>query len=95
MGIDAKLSNRHRETLMKIFTHPSSGNIEWREVHSLLQAVGSTVAEHDGKLRITLGPEAEVLHKPHGKDIGSQMVVDLRRMLTGAGLVPDDASPGA
>jgi hypothetical protein len=81
----ADLNNRHRDTLERIFSHPSSGNIEWRQVVSLLEAVGTT-EEHHGKLKVTLGPETEVLQPPHGKDIDQQMIVDLRRMLTNAGL---------
>jgi hypothetical protein len=30
MAVD--LSNRHRDTLERILSHPSSGNIEWRQV---------------------------------------------------------------
>jgi len=86
--VSTNLSNRHRDTLEKIFSHPSNHNIEWREVHSLLEAVGATVGEHDGKLKVTLGPETEVFRRPHGKDVDPQMIVDLRRMLTGAGLAP-------
>jgi hypothetical protein len=80
------LNNDHRETLERIFSHPSSGNIEWRQVRSLLEAVGTVTEEHNGKLKVTLGPETEVLQRPHGKDIDQQMIVDLRRMLTRAGI---------
>ena len=38
------LSNHHRDTLEKIFRHPARGNIDWRQVISLLDAVGTTVA---------------------------------------------------
>ncbi len=81
----ADLNHRHRDTLEKIFTHPTSGNIEWREVLSLLEAVGTVTEEHNGKVKVTLGPETEVLQPPGGKDIDKQMIVDLRRMLTNAG----------
>jgi hypothetical protein len=80
------LNSDHRDTLEKILRHPASGNIEWRQVRSLLEAVGTAIEEHDGKLRVTLGGETEVLHRPHGKDIDKQMIVDLRRMLTRAGM---------
>jgi hypothetical protein len=86
--VEAHLSNHHRDTLAMIFSHPPSHNIEWRQVRSLLEAVGATVEEHNGKLKVTLGPETEVLQRPHGKDIDPQTTVDLRRMLTGAGLAP-------
>ena len=86
----ADLTHRHRDTLERIFTHPSSGNIEWRQVLSLLEAVGTTTEEHNGRLKVVLGSETEVLQPPRGKDIDQQMIVDLRRMLTAAGFAPGD-----
>jgi hypothetical protein len=74
-----------RDTLKSLFAHPASGNIEWREVKSLLESVGTVSEAPNGALRVTLGGETEVLRRPHGKDIDVQMVVDLRRMLTRAG----------
>ena len=44
------------------------------------------VEEHDGRLRVRLGDETETFDRPHGKDVDEQMLVDLRRMLTGAGV---------
>ena len=91
--MEAHLSNHHRDTVEKIFRHPASGNIEWRQVESLLERIGTVEHEHNGKLKVTLGPETEVLPPPQGKDIDVQMVVDLRRMLTEAGFAPDGAPP--
>ena len=65
----AGLDNHHRKTLEKLFEHPSSRNVEWRELESLLDAVGTVTKEHNGKLRVTVGPETEVFHSPHGKDV--------------------------
>jgi hypothetical protein len=76
----------HRATLEKILRHPATGNIEWRQVRSLLEAVGATTEEHSGKLRVTLGGETEVFELPRGKDIDPAMIVDLRRMFTEAEL---------
>jgi hypothetical protein len=39
--VTADLSNEHRDTLERIFSHPSSGNIEWRQVRRLLDSLGS------------------------------------------------------
>jgi hypothetical protein len=86
----ADLTHRHRDTLERIFIHPSSGNIEWRQVLSLLEAVGTTTEEHNGKLKVALGRQTEILQPPRGKDIDQQMIVDLRRMLTEAGFAPGD-----
>lgn len=61
------LSNHHRTTLEEIFDHQASGNIEWRKVRSLLEAVGTVSERHDGKLKVEFGPETEVLTPPTGK----------------------------
>jgi hypothetical protein len=82
------LDNRHRDTLREIFRHPTSHNIEWRAVLSLLEAVGTVTVRHDGKVEVNLGGEQEFLDPPRNKDIDEQMVVDLRRMLGNAGYKP-------
>ena len=87
------LSSHHRVTIEKIFSHSAGGNIEWREVLSVLEDLGSVTHEHNGKLTVTLGPETEVFHPPRGKDIDKQMTVDLRRMLRQAGYAPDGEAP--
>ena len=89
------LNSDHRDSLKRIFGHPASGNIEWRQVRSLLEALGAATEERNGRLKVTLGGETEVFRQPHGKEIDRQMIVDLRRMLTAAehataGLPPTD-----
>jgi hypothetical protein len=84
----ADLNHHHRVTLEKIFSHPLSGNVEWRQVLSLLEAVGTATREPNGKVKVELGGETEVLQPPDGKDVDRQLIVDLRRMLTNAGLEP-------
>jgi hypothetical protein len=79
------LSPNHRDTLLQIFQHPTSHNIEWHAVLSLLGAVGKVEERKDGKVRVALGDEVEVFVRPKHKDIGVAQVVDLRRMLTIAG----------
>jgi hypothetical protein len=82
------LTHHHRVTLEKIFRHPLSGNVEWRQVLSLLEAVGTATQEPNGKVKVELGGQTEVLQPPDGKDVDRQLIVDLRRMLTNAGLEP-------
>jgi hypothetical protein len=83
------LNNHHRATLEKISQHPSSHNIEWLDVLSLLEAVGNVDESHDGKYVVTLGSETETFDRPNHKDVDIQVVVDLRRMLRGAGYAID------
>jgi hypothetical protein len=79
------LSSHHRDTLLQVFQHPTSHNVEWPAVLSLLDAVGSVEKRHDGKYSVTVGTESEVLTAPKHKNIDVQQVIDLRRMLTSAG----------
>jgi hypothetical protein len=81
------LDNRHRDTLRQIYAHPLSHNIEWRAVRSLLEAVGTVTARHDGKVAIEIGSAQEVIEPP-GKDIDARTVEELRRMLSLAGYRP-------
>ena len=81
----AHLSNHHRNTLRQIFQHPAGHNIEWNAVLSLLEAVGSVQEQPGGKVAVTIGSEAEYFDPPRHKDIDTQAVVNLRRMLAKAG----------
>jgi hypothetical protein len=69
---------------VRIFQHPIGHNIDWRAVVSLLQAVANVERTHN-KLLVTLGDETQIFEPPRHKDIDAQQVVDLRRMLKGAG----------
>ncbi len=55
--------------------------------------VGTVAHERNGKLKVSLGPETEVLPAPSGKDVDVQILLDLRRMLTQAGFGPDQSPP--
>ena len=79
------LDNHHRNTLRQIFQHPTSHNIEWRAVTSLLEAIGTVATHHDGKVTVTVGAQNEIFDPPAGKDVDVQMVLDLRRLLSSAG----------
>jgi hypothetical protein len=81
----AHLSGNHRDTLLQIFQHPTSHNVEWRAVLSLLEAVGEVEERHDGKVKVQVGAETEIFTRPRNKDIDVQTVVDLRRMFADSG----------
>jgi hypothetical protein len=83
------LNNHHRNTLRQIFQHPVSHNIEWHAVVSLLEAIGSVVEYRDDMVAVTVGSRTEFSDAPAHKEIDTQTVVDLPRMLSGAGFGPD------
>ncbi|HET6295561.1 MAG TPA: hypothetical protein VFG33_19390 [Kribbella sp.] len=79
------LTSHHRETLRRIFQHPVSHNIEWHDVVSLLEAVGTVTRRHDGKVEVTVGSETGFFDLPAHKDTEIEAVVGLRRLLAAAG----------
>ena len=79
------LRGHHRDTLLRIFQQDTNYNVEWHDVMSLLEAVGSIEQRHDDMFLFRIGQETEVLRRPSGKDIDGQQLVDLRRLLTNAG----------
>jgi hypothetical protein len=93
--MNARLEHRHRDTLEKLFAHPTSANIEWRQVLSLLEAAGGTVEEHGRKVEVRLGGQIAFLDAPHGKDVDRQLIVDVRRLLTAAGFGPEGSTHGS
>jgi hypothetical protein len=80
-----RLSGHHRDTLLQIFEEPVNHNVEWHDVMSLLESIGSIEEPHDDMFRFRLGTESEVMRRPQDKDIDGQQLVDLRRILATAG----------
>jgi hypothetical protein len=82
------LNNHHRNTLEHLLDHSHTGNIHWREVRSLLEAVGTVEEEHNGKVKINVGESQFWIQDPGHHDIDQQLIVDLRKGLTEAGYGP-------
>lgn len=86
-----ELDGHHRATVEKIFNHPISHNIQWHDVLSLVHHVAEVTEHPDGRVTVTLGTETETFDTMRHHDLDDQQVVDLRRMLKGAGLTPPPA----
>ncbi len=84
-----RLDAHHRATVEKIFGHPVSQNIQWHDVLSLVKSVGTATEKHDGRFKVTLGSETQTFDTPPHNDIDEQQVIDLRRMLRAAGIIPE------
>jgi len=88
------LNGHHRTTLASIFRHPVARNVEWHDVLSLLDNVGSTSKRHNGGYDVTIGSQHYALSAPHGKDAEGDDLRDLMAFLTRAGVSPDTGSTG-
>jgi hypothetical protein len=85
----AHLSHHHRETLQRVFQHPVSHNLEWRDVLSLLEAVGTVELRHDDRYHVVVGEQSQVLMRPKNKDLDVEVIMELRRLFKAAGYEPD------
>lgn len=83
------LNGHHRKTLATLFHHPASHNLEWHDVLSLLNHLG-TVGERQGTgYDIAIGADRIQLGHSHGKDLAGDDIRLLRAFLAKAGLTPD------
>ncbi len=90
MDSPTRLNSHQRDTLAQIFRHPTSHNIEWHDVMSLLHAVGDVRETHKGHIEITIGEVVEVLEPARHKEIDTEQLAILRRLLRRAGYAPED-----
>ncbi len=81
-----KLTSHHLATAEKILAHPAGHNIEWRDAMALMSEIGTVTEGANGRFTVTLQAETRVFDRPREKDLDTQQVVDLRRMLHAAGI---------
>jgi hypothetical protein len=82
MNAKATLSGSHLRTYDRIFQHPISHNLEWREVHSLLGTLGELTEEHNGNWKVTRNGQVLVLHAARTKDVAEMdELMSLRHFL--------------
>ena len=69
MNSIAPLTGSHLRTYERIFQHPVSHNLEWRDVHTLFRSIGRVEEEHNGNLKVMRNGQTLVLHPASGKDV--------------------------
>ena len=84
------MNARHRKTLEAIFARPERSDIAWRDIESLLVALGAEVSEGNGsRVRVALHGVRAVFHRPHPqKETEKGAVKSVRRFLLEAGVQP-------
>ena len=82
MKTTTPLNNAHQRTFDRIFQHPISHNLGWRDVHALLGEMGEVVQEHNGSLKVTRNGQTLVLPPTSKKDVAEMdEVMALRHFL--------------
>lgn len=86
------MKSRHKETLKQIFKAPVQSGIIWKDIESMLRALGADISEGRGsRVRIALNDVRAVFHRPHPKkETDKGAVVSMRRFLLEAGVDEND-----
>ncbi len=84
------MNRKQRRTLTAIFKKPTPAAIPWRDIASLIKALGGEIQHGDGsRVRIDLKGESLNIHSPHPqKELKRYAVRLVRELLTRTGDVP-------
>lgn len=78
-----KLNKKHKITLKAIFQEPVRPDVKWKDIESLILALGGEISEGAGsRVRIHLNGIRAVFHRPHPqKVIDKGALKSMRRFL--------------
>lgn len=82
------LRRRHKETLQQIFITPPPSGIKWKNIESLIEALGGEIKQGNGsRVRFLLNGSIARFHRPHpSPDTDKGAVVSLREWLDSIGV---------
>jgi len=86
----ACMNSKHTKTLKAIFARPTSGNIEWSRIESLLVGVGCNVIEGSGSsVTFEKNGMKAYFHRPHpSKEALRYRVIAVAEFLEAIGIKP-------
>lgn len=84
------MGQKHQRTLKRVFAHPTSANIQWRDIESLFTELGATVGEREGsRVAVVLFGEVRVFHRLHpSPNTDKGAVASIRKWLEQHGVEP-------
>ncbi len=84
----AALRKKHQETLRQIFITPTASGLKWKDIESLILAMGGEVKEGSGsRVRLLLNGSVARFHRPHpSPETDKGAVVSLREWLESVGV---------
>lgn len=88
--MSSSINAKHRKTLSAIYTDPLPKQLSWRDIESLLVAVGAKAVEGRGsRVSFNKGDEIISFHRPHPeKEAKPYQVKNAREFLTKIGVEP-------
>ena len=88
------MKGKHQKTLLLLFSHPTSANVDWNDVVGLLGSLGAVIEERKGsRVGVLLNGKAVVFHRPHSHpSMDKGAVVSMREFLILCGIAPEGGS---
>ena len=82
------MNAKQQKIYEKIFKNPVQSDIEWTDIENLLKSLGAEITEGYGsRVRIKLGNERAVFHRPHPEKVTDKGAVkSIRRFLDNTGV---------
>ena len=87
-ALEVSVRRRHKETLRQIFKVPTVSSLKWKDVESLILAMGGEIKEGSGsRIRFLLNGSIARFHRPHpSPDTDKGAIVSLREWLESIGV---------
>lgn len=84
------VKREHQKILERIFARPASGTLPWRDIETLLIALGAEVSEREGsRVGVKLFGEVRVSHRPHpSPNTDKGALASVRKWLHDHGITP-------
>lgn len=84
------MKRKQTRTLAAIFAHPTSANIQWKDVEALFRELGAEITEREGsRVAVVLFCEVRVFHRPHpSPNTDKGAVTSIRKWLEQHGVAP-------
>jgi len=84
------MKKKCQKTLELIFSRPTSGNIQWRDIEALFVELGAELSEREGsRIGVRLFGQRKVFHRPHpSPNTDKGAVESIREWLKSNGVTP-------
>ncbi|MBT8421172.1 MAG: type II toxin-antitoxin system HicA family toxin [Gammaproteobacteria bacterium] len=84
------MKRKHAKTLIAVFSHPTSANIQWRDIEVLFRSLGANIEEREGsRVAVILFGEVQIFHRPHPESTTDKgAVASVRNWLESHGVTP-------
>jgi len=84
------MKKKRQKTLELVFSWPTSGNIQWRDIEALFVELGAEVSEREGsRVGVRLFGQRKVFHRPHpSPNTDKGAVESIREWLKSNGVMP-------